>query len=260
MIREITIFVILLAIVFIGLVNKYDEIHPAYAHSFTPNSLSTFITLVYRAEIELLLATDNFPLNVTVALDHAEDAAKLIDDAYYLDEDIVDDADFARKYNDALDTHNSTIHALVVANIVDQILREYGDAFDIRYDLTNMSNMLITEMSGGTSNSPRSGSVNNTNVSTNSNYQNNKLQVVNIADYQSAQKLSEKASKILGSYLLFLPSSNNADIVIVAKLEESMANLKYLVDSKAPAQKLMMLVHEQIHPILQSAYSLKLRQ
>ena len=97
MIKEITIFVILLAIVFIGLVNKCDEIHPAYAHNFSPNSLSTFITLVYRAEIELLLATDNFPLNVTVALDHAEDAAKLIDDAYYLDEDIVDDADFTRK-------------------------------------------------------------------------------------------------------------------------------------------------------------------
>ena len=72
MIREITIFVILLEIVFIeivfieivfiGLVNKYDEIQPAYAHNFTPNSLSTFITLVYRAEVELLLATDNFPL------------------------------------------------------------------------------------------------------------------------------------------------------------------------------------------------------
>ena len=265
MIREITIFVILLEIVFIeivfiGLVNKYDEIQPAYAHNFTPNSLSTFITLVYRAEVELLLATDNFPLNVTVALDHAEDAAKLIDDVYYLDEDIVDDADFARKYNETFDTHNSTIHALVVANVVDQILKEYGNAFDIRYDLTNMSNMLITEMPDGTSYSPHSGSVNNTNVSTNSTYQNNKLQVVNIADYQSAQKLSEKASQIFRSNLLFLPSSNNTDSVIMTKLEKYMADLSHLVENKAPAQELMMLVHEQIHPSLQLAYSLKLRQ
>lgn len=260
MIREITIFVILLAIVFIGLVNKYDEIHPAYAHNFTPNSLSTFITLVYRAEIELLLATDNFPLNVTVALDHAEDAAKLIDDAYYLDEDVVDDADFTRKYNDALDTHNSTIRALVVANIVDQILREYGDAFDIRYDLTNMSNMLITEMPDGTSYSPHSGSVNNTNVSTNSTYQNNKLQVVNIADYQSAQKLSEKASQIFRNHLLFLPSSNATYNTTITKLEKSMADLNQLVENKTPAQELMMLVHGHIHPSLQLAYGLKLRQ
>ena len=60
---------------------------------------------------------------MTVALDHAEDATKLIDDAYYLDEDIVDDADFTRKYNEAIDTHNSTIHDLVVANFCDQMAR-----------------------------------------------------------------------------------------------------------------------------------------
>jgi hypothetical protein len=260
MIREITIFIFLLEIVFIGLVNKHNDIQPAYAHNFTPNSLSAFLALVYRAEVELSLATDNFPLNVTVALKHAEDAAELVDEAYYYDEDIVDDTDFVKKYNEALGTRNSTIHALVVANIVDQILREYGEAFDIGYDLTNMSNMLITEMQEETSNSPHSDSVNITNVSINSTYQNNKLQVVNIADYQSAQKLSEKASQILRSNLLFLPSSNNTDTAIVAKLEESMANLKYLVDSKARSQELMMLVHGQIHPSLQLAYSLKLRQ
>jgi hypothetical protein len=126
--------------------------------------------------------------------------------------------------------------------------------------LTNMSNMLITEMPDGTSYSPHSGSVNNTNVSTNSTYQNNKLQVVNIADYQSAQKLSEKASQIFRSNLLFLPSSNNTDSVIMTKLEKYMADLSHLVENKAPAQELMMLVHEQIHPSLQLAYSLKLRQ
>jgi hypothetical protein len=156
------------------------------AHNFTPSSLCTLITLVYRAKVELLLAPDNFPLNMTVALDHAEDAAKLIDDAYYLDEDIVDDADFTRKYNEAIDTHNSTIHALVVANFCDQILREYGESFDIGYDLTNMSNMMITPMSSLTSYRPPSDSVNNPNLSTKSTNQNNKLQIVNIVDYQSA--------------------------------------------------------------------------
>ena len=260
MINEITFLMFLLGIVFTGLViiHSYNQI--AYAHNFTPNSLSTFVTLVYRAEVELLLATDNFPLNVTVALDHAEDASKLIDDAYYLDEDIVDDADFARKYNEAFDTHNSTIHALVVANICDQILREYGEAFDIGYDLTNMSNRMITPMPSVTSYRPPSDSVNNTNLSTNSTDQNNKLQVVNIADYQSAQKLSEKASQIFRSNLLFLPSSNNTDTVIVTKLEKNMADLSHLIENKAHAQELMMLVHVHIHPSLQLAYSLKLRQ
>jgi hypothetical protein len=64
---------------------------------------------------------------VTVALGHAEGAPKLIADAYYLDEDIVDDTDFTRKYN---------------------------EAFDIGYDLTNMSNMMITPMSSVLLSSP----------------------------------------------------------------------------------------------------------
>ena len=115
-------------------------------------------------------------------------------------------------------------------------------------------------MSSVTSYRPPSDSVNNPNLSTNSTNQNNKLQVVNIADYQSAQKLSEKASQIFRSNLLFLPSSNNTDSVIMTKLEKNMADLSHLVENKAPAQELMMLVHEQIHPSLQLAYSLKLRQ
>jgi hypothetical protein len=164
------------------------NVHNAYAHNFTPNSLSTFLTLVYRAEVELSLANSNFPLNVTLSLDHAKDASKLIDDAYYFDEDIVDDTDFIKRYNEALNTHNSTIHGLVIANIVDQILKEYGEAFDIGYDLTNMSNM----MRAPDRSSYSLNSANNTDTSKNSSNQVNDLPVVNMANYQSAQKLSGK--------------------------------------------------------------------
>ena len=40
-----------------------------------------------------------------------------------------------------MNNNNSTVQALVVANIVDEILRKYGDAYNVDYDLTNMSNM-----------------------------------------------------------------------------------------------------------------------
>ena len=43
-----------------------------------------------------------------------------------------------------LNNNNFTVQALVVANIADEILRKYGDAYDVGYDLTNMSNMPIT--------------------------------------------------------------------------------------------------------------------
>jgi hypothetical protein len=118
----------------IGLVNAWNNNTSAYAHNFSPNSLSILVSLAIEAEVELSLANSNFPSNIILALDHSKNAAKLIDDAYYFDEDIVDDADFIRKYNEALNTHNSTIHALVLANIVDQILKEYDEAFDIGLD------------------------------------------------------------------------------------------------------------------------------
>src|SRR5215204_3114594 len=260
--KEITILILILGMVSAGLANSNNN-QLTYAHNFTPNSLSTFITLVYRAQVELSLANGSFPLNVTIALDHAEDAAQLIDDAYYFDEEIVDDADFTRKYNEALNSRNSTIHALVIANIVDQILREYGKAFDISYDLTNMSNMMRADMPDVTSYpAPPSGSVNNTDTSTNSTNQNNELRVVNIADYQSAKKLSEKAYQIFRGNLplLLLSSSNNTDTSIMARLEKSIKDLSYLVEIKAPAQELMILVHGEIHPSLQLAYDLILKR
>jgi hypothetical protein len=46
----------------------------------------------------------------------------------------------------------------------------------------------------------------------------------------------------------------------MTKLEKNMVDLSHLVENKAPAQELMMLVHGHIHPSLQLAYSLKLRQ
>src|SRR5918995_1244344 len=210
--KEITIFILILGMVSAGLANSNNN-QLTYAHNFTPNSLSTFITLVYRAQVELSLANGSFPLNVTIALDHAEDAAQLIDDAYYFDEEIVDDADFTRKYNEALNSRNSTIHALVIANIIDQILREYGKAFDIGYDLTNMSNMMRADMPDVTSYpAPPSG------------------------------------------------SANNTDTSIMARLEKSIKDLSYLVEIKAPAQEIMILVHGEIHPSLQLAYDLILKR
>ena len=236
-----------------GLANIYVNSHHAYAHSFTPNDLSAFLSLVYEAEVELSLANDNFPFNVTLALDHVEDAAKLTDDAYYFDEDIIDDTDFIERYDEALNTHNSTIRGLIIANMVDQVLKAYGEAFDTGYDLTNMSNMMgAPDVDSSSANDP------NIKKSTN---QNNTLQVINIADYQSAQKLSEKAYQIFRTDLPYLfPSSNNTIASVVIGLEKNMADLNRLIDGKAPAQELMMVVHEQVHPNLQLAYSLKLKQ
>lgn len=256
-----------LGIILIGLVNACNNDTSAYAHSFSPNSLSTLISLAIEADVELSLANSNFPSNITLALDHSKNAVELMGHAYYADDDIIDEIDFVRKYNEALNSQNATIQALVVANIVDQILREYGEAFDIQYDLTNMSNMNMMTMqaisNSDSLNSPFSSY--SMNMPMNSNIEaeinDNYINIVNIDNYQSAQKLSERVFQVFKNQLRPLAmSSNNANQAAIIIVEKSLFDLKYLINNKASAQDIMELVHGKLHPSLQLSYGLKLKQ
>lgn len=235
----------------------------SYAHDFLVNNDITIVTLVEQIKAETELVNTNFLFNNNVsALGHARNAAELLKD---LEDNMTEaseqsSSNLIQIYEN--EKTNTTSLALVTANIVDEVLRKYGTAFDIGYDLTNMSNMMRGDMPDVTSYpAPPSGSANNIDIPTNSTNQNNELRVVNIADYQSAQKLLEKAYQIFRGNLSLLPlSSNNTDPSIMAKLEKSMKDLSYLVEIKAPAQDLMTLVHGEIHPSLQLAYDLGLKQ
>ena len=50
--------------IFVVLVNLYNNNTRADAHSFSPNSLSTFNSLAYEADVELSLANSNFLSNM----------------------------------------------------------------------------------------------------------------------------------------------------------------------------------------------------
>lgn len=256
---------------FVALVTEFSINTASYAHSFSPNSLSTFISLVHAADVELSLANSNFPANITLALDHSKNAVKLMNYAYRSDDEIIDDIDFVRKYNNAMSSHNETIHALVVANIVDRILSEYGEALDIQYDLTNMSNMNMAMQDKSNSDSfifPSSpvhitnesipiierGDINNNN--------NTSINIVNFDNYASAQKLSEVVLQIFNDQLSPLAGSSNntANKAAIDMIDKDLIELKDLLKNRASAQDVMMLVHGKLHPSLQFAYNLKLKQ
>jgi hypothetical protein len=125
--------------------------------------------------------------------------------------------------------------------------------------LTNMSNMMRAP--NMTSSFP-SYSMNmpmNSNIEAeeNDNYTN----IVNIDNYQSAQKLSEKVFQVFKNQLRPLAvSSNDANQAAIIMVEKSLFDLKYLINNKASAQDIMGLVHGKLHPSLQLAYDLKLKQ
>jgi hypothetical protein len=248
-------------VISVGLAKVNTPAYDAYAHDFSPNSISTFLTLSLRADIELSLADSNFPSNVTLALDHAENALNLVNDAYYYDDDIVYDTDFIGKYTEAQNSQNATIQALVVANLVDQILSEYGQAFEVGYDLTNMSNMnrAMRTMSGSDlPYSSHSTSSRNNTIPSNSVADENYTGILNVDSYQSAQELTEGVSQVFNNQLI--PSSNNISKDAISTIEKNLSDLKDLVDKKASAEYLMVLAHTKLHPNLQVAYGLKLKQ
>jgi hypothetical protein len=89
----------------------------------------------------------------------------------------------------------------------------------------------------------------------------NYANIINLDNYRSAQKLSELVSMIFNNQLVPVSTLlNNTNRTTVNTIHESLNILEYLVDNKASAQDMMMLVHVKIHPALQAAYNLKLKQ
>ena len=162
---------------------------------------------------------------------------------------------------------------MVVANIVDRILSEYGEALDLQYDLTNMSNMNMAMQDMSNSDSfifpPSPAHITNESIpiiergdNNNSNSNTTNTSVVNFDNYVSAQKLSEVVLQIFNDQLSPLAGSSNntANKAAIAMIDKDLIELKDLLNNRASAQDVMMLVHGRLHPSLQLAYGLKLKQ
>jgi hypothetical protein len=238
----------------------------SYAHSFLVNNDATLVTLVEQVKAETRLVNTNFLSSNNISAQvHAQSAVKLINE---LEDNMTQgsqpSSDIAQIYDNG--KRNSTTLALVVANIVDEILRKYGTAFDIGYDLTNMSNMADMSMSNMdmdmdmdmTAMQPNSSS--NTldgrsNMSTMMSAEGD-LTLVNIHDYETSQVLANSINEVFEEDLR--PQSSVSETANVDKLERNLKQLEHAIVNKVPPEALMEIVHIQIHPTLQQVYDLKL--
>lgn len=218
--------------------------HTVYAHNFSITDDSALLTLTEQIKAETGLVNEYFLSNNNIsAIEHAKNAANLTSS---LDNKLRQSTveDITQIYADGL--YNSTTLALVVANLVDEILRSYGRGYGISYDLTNMTNMMLTMM------------LNNDNSSSDDSRMSakNNAVPVNIYDYQTAKALSNIVDRLFNDILSTQAPVNEK--VTVDNLKHSIKDLKYAVDNNVQAEALMEIVHMKIHPMLQSAYDLKL--
>ena len=176
---------------------------------------------------------------------------------------------------------NTKLEALALANVIDSMLINYGNAYHVGFDMTNMSNMVMI----GNSSSPSSMVMNNPATGNNSGPSNMNMQsmntsfnnmttmqhvseknmsysLVNMSDYQSAQALATKASEIFNTKLKHTTMSNDNKNVtaFVTHLDNGLTQLNDSISKKASPLDIMMIVHTQIHPNLLEAFNLQLRK
>jgi hypothetical protein len=83
--------------------------------------------------------------------------------------------------------------------------------------------------------------------------------LINMSDYQSAQALVIKASKIFNDKLRFT-EINNKNIGYITNLENGLTQLNNVVTKRESPMNVMMVVHTKIHPNLLEAFGLQLRK
>ena len=234
---------------------SFAQISNVFAHSFTTNDVSYFLGLDKRTKIELDLAEKNYPSNITLSMDHTDNAANLIYDIYFADDDIVDDNDFIKRYNQVINSSSLTTYALVVADLIDATLMEYANAIVTDIDLTNMSNLILLD--DAKSLSTYNGSENYSYNSNNTRFFSNNNPILNYANYETAKALGIEIKDIFENHLIPPGKYIDQSRDIILKLEKNFEKLSNLINNNGSPAELMELVHLQIHPLLQEGYGLQ---
>jgi len=164
--------------------------------------------------------------------------------------------------------------------VIDGVLINYGNAYRVGFDMTNMSNMAMIgnnsipgpmAMSNPATGSNSGASNMNMNMNSMNRSSNNMTEhggemntgysLVNVSDYQSANALATKAFEVFNTKLKHTTMGNNKNVTAyVTNLENGLTQLNGSIAKKASPLDVMMIVHTQIHPNLLEAFNLELRK
>jgi hypothetical protein len=147
------------------------------------------------------------------------------------------------------------------AELVDSVLRNYGDAYNVDFDMTDMSNMaMMSDSSFVDNNSNQSTNTGTMNMSSTVMHTDNKMNgtysLVNVEDYQSAQGLAAKSLEVFYNHLNPM-MYKNATSVSSNNLESGLIQLNNSIKEKVSPMNLMMIVHTQIHPNFIEAFDIQ---
>lgn len=203
----------------------------------------------------------------TASRNNSNDISFLVDDA----SSIIDEVTSARVEPTQL--NNSTIQALRLVELLDRLLTNYGNAYGVGFDMTNMSMMMTVSNDGGGNNGVNSLSSTNMNtnvgganmsmssMSINDNSSASSSTMINTTDYETAQAIAKKINEVFNDELTNASSETNftAPDQSINNIDSAVTELLDKVDSKAPAMDIMTIVHTKIHPNLITVFNLALK-
>ena len=261
----------------------------SFAHDFSPDESAEFLTKVDKIKVESAIVTNSSPNNnQSSSISHAQYALNTYDfhtnhelsernkriatelnntlnqlqdqvetssiiDKSQINQTvetinaILDEAVSVRIDDDQL--NNSTIQALVFADIVNTALQSYGSAFGIGIDLTNMSNLNTTSNENNTVDNKHS----------NHELQNitDHMNIVNFSSYESALSFADYALKKFNSEIKISIPNNNKTQNYLKQLENGLLEFNTAITNKENPMKVMKVVHTKIQPNLQILFNLK---
>ena len=207
------------------------------------------------AESNLTLADDlsNVLSTLKSSTESSSDASTASDiDIVISDLDAIIDGIIAARIDpDQLD--NSTIQALTIVELLDRVLINYGDAYEVGFDMTNMSMMMGDNSNGMNSMSPMEIDSSNNNMFMANTSATEGFELVNITSYQTAQVLATKVQELFNSQL----SNSSADTQSLDNIATALQELVSTMYNRGSPNDVMMIVHTKIHPNFITAFGLE---
>jgi hypothetical protein len=302
--RKHTFALVLAGLVSFGLVFANNN-QQAYAHTFSGDESASFLALAESIRTELQLVQSNLASNASVAEEHAAHAREHLDnhtvgEIAERNERLARDLPAAledlqlslenstaaeqvsaqvQNINDLLaetvtvrvdseQLNNSTVWALVIANMADGVLEHYKAAYGIETNETGeghaQSNESGSNMTLGDGGGTMTASINETTTTEDDQRNmtrddgannNNSTEVVNEVQYQTAQGLANRTIQLFNDQVRELAPDNATGAV--ADLEAGLQNLKQAIDNREMPTDVEVILHTEVQPNLQAAYNLQ---
>lgn len=220
------------------------------AHNFDTDDNSTFLTLINQILIETRLINNSLSsddLDRANAIESVKNIIDIYDDITISEDSYVVDSD---KF------YNNTIMATVIANLADEVLRNYGAAFSVPSNI--MLSMDFSKIVNYTNIDSKG-----QNLSHSANHPvgaMTELKFDGEADYYNAKEISDRIVEIYDSDLKGHEIGNVSSNITPSALEKSLYELQREVTNVASPMKIMEIVHAKVHPNLQLAFNLTLKR